>query len=407
MSHTGMIIGIPGLEVIRVKSKHSIDVWARPFRRQSSCPHCGGSELRIKATHKRTVKHTRRGNQVMILHLKVPKYHCQSCSRYFRHAFAGLRPRYRSSDTYRMEVYEAHDGGVTQRKLSRTHRISSATVERWYRDHLGIKHAEMDRRRCPRVLGIDEHFFTRKKGYATTFVDLKNHTVFDVQLGRSEPSLRRYLQGLEGRGNVQVVVMDLSETYRSIARRYFPNATIVADRFHVVRLINQHFLKVWQQHHPEGRRNRGLLSLMRRHQWRLSDEQQENLMNYLAEFPVLKALYEAKQKLIRFVLLKTLKARQMKAKLPHYLRLLEELKDSPLRALAKTLTSWMEPIVAMWRFSKSNGITEGFHNKMEMISRRAYGFRNFENYRLRVLTHCGWDGIINRVRMNAHPPLIG
>ncbi len=51
----------------------------------------------------------------------------------------------------------------------------------------------------------------------------------------------------------------------------------------------------------------------------------------------------------------------------------------------------------MWRFSKSNGITEGFHNKMKVISRRAYGFRNFENYRLRVLAHCGWDGIVNRV----------
>ena len=70
----------------------------------------------------------------------------------------------------------------------------------------------------------------------------------------------------------------------------------------------------------------------------------------------------------------------------------------PLRALAKTLTSWVEPIIAMWRFSKSNGITEGFHNRMEMMSRRAYGFRNFDNYRLRVLAHCGWDGIINRVR---------
>nr|WP_232359841.1 transposase [Paraneptunicella aestuarii] len=33
-----------------------------------------------------------------------------------------------------------------------------------------------------------------------------------------------------------------------------------------------------------------------------------------------------------------------------------------------------------------------------MLSRRAYGFRNFENYRLRVMTHCGWDGIINRTR---------
>ena len=65
--------------------------------------------------------------------------------------------------------------------------------------------------------------------------------------------------------------------------------------------------------------------------------------------------------------------------LPAYLALLKQLQDSPLRTLGNTLASWMEPIVAMWRFSKSNGITEGFHNKMEMMSRRAYGFRNFEN----------------------------
>jgi len=82
--------------------------------------------------------------------------------------------------------------------------------------------------------------------------------------------------------------------------------------------------------------------------------------------------------------------------LPGYLQLIEQLKDSPLRVLANTLEAWKEPIVAMWRFSRSNGITEGFHNKMEMLSRRAYGFRNFENYRLRVITHCGWDGVITR-----------
>ena len=406
MSHAGDIIGLPGLDVIRVQRKRGIEVWARPFRRPP-CKLCQSPHLRVKATYRRTVKHTRQGNQVMTLHLKVPKYHCQACRRYFRHPIEGIRPRYRSSEAYQLEVYEAHDGGVSLRKLSKTHQISAATVERWYQRHLGRKRSEMANRPCPRVLGIDEHFFTRKKGYATTFVDLRKHKVFDVRLGRSEPSLRRYLKGLEGRDNVQVVVMDLSETYRSIARRYFPNATIVADRFHVVRLINQHFLKVWQQVHPAGRKNRGLLSLMRRHQWHLNDEQHANLMTYLADYPALQALYVAKQKLIRFMLLKTVTAHRMRAKLPRYLELLEQLRDSPLRALAKTLTSWMEPIVAMWRFSKTNGITEGFHNKMEMISRRAYGFRNFENYRLRVLTHCGWDGIINRVRMNAHPPLMG
>ncbi len=262
------------------------------------------------------MKHTRQDNQVLTLRLRVPKYHCQACRRYFRHSFTGIRPRYRASDAYRLEVFEAHDGGVTQRKLSKAHAISAATVERWYQHHIGQKRSEGDRRVCPRVLGIDEHFFTRKKGYATTFTDLKNHKVFDVRLGRSEPSLRRYLRGLEGKERVQVVVMDLSETYRSIARRYFPNATIIADRFHVVRLINLHFLKFWQQHDPEGRKNRGLISLMRRHKWNLSDEQHAKLMNYLAAYPVLHALYIAKQQLVRFVLLKTLTRRKARAKLP-------------------------------------------------------------------------------------------
>lgn len=397
MSHTARIIGIPGLLIERVDKNKGIEVWAKPSFRPT-CKHCQSNGLKIKATHQRTVKHTRLGNQVMTLHLRVPKYYCQACRRYFRHPFTGIRPRYRASEAYRLEVFEAHDGGITQRKLSKTHHISPATVERWYQHHISQRRSEMSNRPCPRVLGIDEHFFTRKKGYATTFVDLKNHKVFDVKLGRSEPSLRRYLRTLEGKNHVKVVVMDLSETYRSIARRYFPEATIVADRFHVVRLINQHFLNAWKRQDPEGRKNRGLISLMRRHQWHLQDEQHANLMSYLARYPVLQSLYVVKQKLVRFMLLKTLTAKRARTKLRHYLDLLEQLKDSPLRSLAKTLISWMEPIVAMWRFRKSNSITEGFHNKMEMMSRRAYGFRNFENYRLRVLAHCGWDGIINRVR---------
>jgi len=103
-------------------------------------------------------------------------------------------------------------------------------------------------------------------------------------------------------------------------------------------------------------------------------------------------VYETKQKLMKFILLKTLTARRTRQQLSNYLEWLEQLNNSPLWTLTNTLTSWMEPVITMWRFSKSNGITEGFHNKMEMMSRRAYGFRNFENYRLRVLAHYGWDG---------------
>jgi transposase len=60
-----------------------------------------------------------------------------------------------------------------------------------------------------------------------------------------------------------------------------------------------------------------------------------------------------------------------------------------LAKLGRTLYEWREEIVRMWRFTKNNGITEGFHRKMKLIQRRAYGFRNFENYRLRVKVLCG------------------
>jgi transposase len=396
MSPIDSIPGIEGLVIQRVERAKNIHVWAHT-QRLSACIHCPAPLPRIKASYERTLKHSRQGNQLLILHLRVPKYHCTSCNRYFRHRYPGIRARYRATDAYRLEVFEAHEGGVSQSKLSLTHQLGTATVERWYQLFVKQRVSELSGRDCPQVLGIDEHFFTRKKGYATTLVDLKNHKVFDVVLGRSEASLRSYLRRLPGREKVKVVVMDLSETYRNIVRKYFPNARIVADRFHVVRLVNQHFMQIWKQHDPEGRKNRGLISLMRRHHWRLDTEQKQRLHVYLTQYPVLKALYFARQQLNGFLVLKTVKRERAKRLLPKFLKLLRQLSLTPARALADTLTSWLEPIVAMWRFSKSNGITEGFHTKMEMLSRRAFGFRNFENYRLRVLALCGWNGVINRV----------
>ncbi len=337
MSPIDSILGIQGLVVQQVKRSENIHVWAKPSKRPA-CPRCAGEHVRIKATHHRTLKHTRQGNQLMVLHLDVPKYHCTDCNRYFRQQFPGIRPRLRSTEAYRLEVFEAHEGGVSQRKLTHTHRIGSATVERWYQSFVKQRVSELSGRSCPQVLGIDEHFFSRKKGYATTLVDLKNHKVFDLVLGRSQASLHSYLKRLPGKEHVRVIVMDLSETYRRIAQQYFPNALIVADRFHVIRMVNQHFLKLWQGQDPEGRKNRGLLSLMRRHHWKLSAVQKERLHQYLAQMPVLQALYFAKQQLNGFLVLKSLKAKRARKLLPKFLALIGQFEQSPAKALAATLT---------------------------------------------------------------------
>jgi transposase len=103
-------------------------------------------------------------------------------------------------------------------------------------------------------------------------------------------------------------------------------------------------------------------------------------------------IYDFKQKLHRLLMFKHRKARQCKRLIPIFLEYIKKLKESGLQyleTLGKTLYLWRDEIVRMWRFTKNNGITEGFHRKMKLIQRRAYGFRNFENYRIRVKVLCG------------------
>lgn len=369
------------------------------------CPRCSSSELRTKATVRRKLKHALWDGKLVCLHLKVPKLFCRRCKRYFVLPIPGVLPKRRSTERFRKDVFELHHGGLTQKHLSRTHRIGTATVERWYQSFVAYRVKELEGRRCPIVLGIDEHFFTRKDGFATTLVDLRNHKVFDVVLGRTETSLGAYLERLPGREKVAVVVMDLSETYRRIVQKYFPNAKIVADRFHVIRWINHQFLKTWGDFDPDARKSRGLLSLMRRHPWKLSPEQKQNLDRYLdGQMPAMRAVYEFKTGLVELLLKKHQNQKQARDLIPQLLWHIEECRKSPLprfQELARTLKHWLEPIARMWRFTKNNGITEGLHTKMEMISRRAFGFRNFKNYRLRVIALCGWDGLFNRTNSSA------
>jgi len=107
---------------------------------------------------------------------------------------------------------------------------------------------------------------------------------------------------------------------------------------------------------------------------------------------VLAPIYELKEQLCGLLRLKHQSKRACRGHIQQLLGLLATLRQSglePALALAKTLAAWTEEIVRMWRFSRNNGITEGFHRKMKLIQRRAYGFRSFANYRLRVLAQCG------------------
>ncbi|MCQ5217607.1 transposase [Desulfovibrio desulfuricans] len=124
---------------------------------------------------------------------------------------------------------------------------------------------------------------------------------------------------------------------------------------------------------------------------RLTDAQKERLRTYFADSPGIKSLYEFLHEtadLLRVRAQIVDSCRRYVAELLDKIDQLRETPFAPLRTLGKTLHNWREKVPRMFRFTRNNGITEGFHRKMKLIQRRAYGFRNFENYRLRVRVLC-------------------
>jgi transposase len=392
MSPVTIQLTLPGYRILRYESNLWMRIYVEALDTPQLCPCCGGGRLRSKGRYERRVRHLSCFGHPSELVIDCRRYRCVDCERSFVQPLPGIRPGRRSTEPWREAIFERHDDGICASTLARRESLGPATVGRIYAEFTERKARERLSLDCPQVLGIDEHTLHRGQRFATTFCDLKNHRVFDISPGRSEAELASYLRTLRGREQVRVVCIDLSNSYRAMIRRWFPRAAIVADRFHAIRIVSLHLLRLARQLCPALGWNRSWLGLLRTRADRLDPAQRQRLVQLFAEHPVLEGIYALKDRLCRLLALKT----QNKVSCRNHIRTLLELiatlrKDGlePAVTLAKTLSEWTQEIVRMWRFTRNNGITEGFHRKMKLIQRRAYGFRSFHNYRLRVIAQCG------------------
>ena len=275
MLNLNLFLNLPGFQLTGCLWWHGVALLLARYEGPNQCPDCHGTNLRSKGRYPRPIFHHNLLGAPCFLLVEARKFHCRACGRHFRQRFPGVLVWQRATEAYREHVFGLHRDGINRRCLGRREGLGAATVERWFQHGLARQFAEWHPPECPLMLGLDEHFFTRRKGFVTTLCDLKNHKVYDVVLGRSELALEAYFQRLEGKHPVQLVCIDLATHYRALV------------------------------------------------------------------------------------------------------------------TLGDTLYSWRDEIARMWRSTRNNAITEGFHNKMGLINRQAYGFRNFENYRMRVKVLCG------------------
>ncbi len=174
-------------------------------------------------------------------------------------------------------------------------------------------------------------------------------------LGKDRKSITEQIESIQGREHVRVAVIDLSNGYRGIIKKLFPNAIIVADKFHALRLITPALLKLRKQINgskAELKKRRTLL----KNREDLDCEIKRDIDKYLAQHPARKELYWAKERLSSFY---RCKGRE-KAKI-NLARMIVEFENSdaePLNRLARTLNTWWHELLNYFKNRWANGFTE-------------------------------------------------
>lgn len=157
---------------------------------------------------------------------------------------------------------------------------------------------------CPMVMGIDEHSIHRgrTKGakFAVTLTDLRYNRVYEVFEGNEPKTLESNLRRLKGREKVKMVCMDLCSPFRSLVMRLFPNAKIVADRFHAIKLIISTFHEFCKEVDPEIRWKRGITAALRTKGENLNEKQRQLLRNEFEEHPTIETAHVFKENYVHY-----------------------------------------------------------------------------------------------------------
>lgn len=265
--------------------------------------------------------------------------------------------------------------------VSRKHFCSRSLVGVIFYEQMEIKLRERMQKPWPKVLGLDVHFFKRTRfgiEFTTVFTDVGRKKMFEMALSKNNKLLLEQMAHIPGRENVELMVMDLARGYNSFAKVMFPQARIVANKFHVLRLLTPSLLKARREIRG-ARKEMGLRRRFLRSREKLEYFEGFDLDRYLEKHPKLFELYHLKERLHQLYRTKGYNRARWALN-----NLLEEMRGSKLpevERLRRTLKQWQEEILEYFRSRFTNAFTEAMNGIAKLVQRRACGYRNFKNYR--------------------------
>ena len=354
------------------------------------CSACGSNRVRSRGQVERRFRTVPIGSRATLVALPIPRVECLACGvvRQVKVPFADPRRSYTSAfERYALELSRR----MTIRDVAMHLDVSWDVIKDIQKRDLGRRYAKPKLKHLRRI-AIDEIAVAKGHRYLTVVLDLDSGAVVFVGDGKGADALKPFWKRLRpSKAAIEAVAMDMSAAYRQAVSTHLAGAKIVFDRFHLVKLFNEKLSELRRALHREATDVmhkevlKGTRWLLLKNPENLDEEMDEKrrLEEALALNKPLATAYYMKDDLRRFW--EQPGKRFATTFLDGWIRRAAASGIKVLRQMAKTLAAHRSGLLAYYDAMITSGPMEGTNNKIKTMKRQAYGFRDVEFFKLKIL----------------------
>jgi transposase len=354
------------------------------------CSVCGSPQVRMRGRVERRFRTLSIGSRATFVVLPIPRVECQACGvvRQVKILFADPRRSY----TFAFERYALELGRrMTIRDVAQHLGVSWDMIKDIQKRDLSRRFAKPKLKHL-RHIAIDEISIAKGHRYLTVVMDLESGAVVFVGDGKGAKALLPFWKRLRGsKAKIEAVAMDMSPAYQEAVSTHLKGAKIVFDHFHVVKLFNEKLSQLRRDLHREATEKlhkdvlKGTRWLLLRNRENLDEKRDEKrrLEEALALNKSLATAYYMKEDLRLFWMQPG--KRFATAFLNDWIKRAEASGIRMLRQMANTLAAHRSGLLAYYEVRITSGPMEGTNNKIKTMKRQAYGFRDNEFFKLKIL----------------------
>ena len=350
--------------------------------KEHKCPCCGHMTSKVHDYRTQEIKDISAFGYEIYIVIRKRRYVCTHCNKRFTEKIPFLSKYQRMTKRLIYLIIEKLKDVSSYTHTAKEMNVSVSTVIRIF-DNVNYTKPEL-----PEVIGIDE--FKGNTGgekYQCIITDIKNKKVIDILPVRYENYLVDYFKPCE-RKNTKYFVSDMWVPYANIAKTYFKKAVYITDKYHFVRQVTWAFEAVRKEEQKRFIKEKRKLfkrsrSLLLKRYSELNEESRQAVAAMLNASEKLYSAYILKEDF--YDIMKSKNKEEAEKEISVWIMAAENSGLDRFIKCAGTMRKWIDSITNAFDCSYTNGFTEGSNNKIKVLKRNAYGFRNFRRFRNRIL----------------------